>query len=742
MKRGHLKKFFIIFCLVIGHMAYGAQGALAKDYLTYEDFVLLSPQQQLKVLNELQKVAIKIESEMQGYDGDLKKFSSLEERKIEFLRLWNLLVPKAYGQTTDESFNNYLDLIPPAKEKGGDSFRCVYGGWVSIAVPVHIKGESKARHLCMHPGKSKKHIELLLEKYAIKGGPYQKLSDIPSDVLKGFESARTAYEAQKKKVLALKEEYKDLENLNNCDADKWMACNPALFGDVPVCGAAGTRVRSRNTSLQCWINFQQLPEEKRLELVKNILSSNSKAQYFADLLKALNDLCICRHGMNPVYTERIFFHRTCYSLLEQSKNVLEIAQDAKSCKITVAPGNEMELSDFSKNLIQFTKDDLDKRLVDVQGKTPEEIHKEFINLFDNFSPYATKQELDYKSNDIPKECNPGLPDQTDDKKKCLVEVAQTVDETSGAVTLTPTVTATDGGKFEDKYFLKWSPEVESESTAITVTPGEETISYTVTISVEDQDEPACSQTVEIPGDKPEEPVEPVEPGEPTCEVTLEPKEENDKYVVNASVVYKDADGNEVTDGLSKLWEFGGVESSAAEAFMAERKEEEQTLLFKVKKDNEYLSECEKSFTIPKKEEEPKPEPKNCAVEAKITDDGETEATAEATIIVDGEAAEGFDIKWYTESPTTEKNPLSGTEETKMPDAKASGASATFAKGTSEYSVAIQAKKGEASCTGKVTIPAKKKKDDRVYGKPRQGFQPRQVPKVYSPYGGGNMRGKQ
>jgi len=189
-----------------------------------------------------------------------------------------------YAHSTDLEGTQYYSKVPNGQ-------RCVYGGWISITY----------KNYCVHP---------------------EQVNEFYSN--KAYKGIKDAYDYAKKLAAT--------SSSINCNGAEKIACNPLLYGHIQYCAPAGANLKSINSSLACWNEASKKENQDKLDVIIERIATNADyANQFAAMMRMMQSLCVCqgqdtkneKFGINKNYALNISYHRTCYGLLSQSKEMIE-----------------------------------------------------------------------------------------------------------------------------------------------------------------------------------------------------------------------------------------------------------------------------------------------------------------------------------------------------------------------------------------------------------------------------------
>ncbi len=371
--------------------------------LKFEDFKQMSKKEQIKVIENLQSLAVAWEAQVpQASPIERQSFYSPRELEKRFVFLMNLLVASAQAQEDQTQLateavtqsplvpglglaaNMAATLIKEKQKRLGwtnylnqiqsQTDTCMYAGWISLMSGGY----------CQHP-------ERLEESSPI----------------------RVAYLEQKNKF--------SQENENTCQSEGFhkIACNPAMFGNITACvssGIDGENHYSRNSSLACMGEYQKLKKEDPQlanELLENVLSNSEMATYFAEVMNTAFQMCVCADakGISQKYAQKMFYHRTCFSLMEQAQTNLSTIKnlDVGICETKININDqEMPLYHFMNQVSGKVHNNIEARLAAaaaasgkeyLHSENQQELVQELKNSISNSEPTIDNKEFERQYKD-------------------------------------------------------------------------------------------------------------------------------------------------------------------------------------------------------------------------------------------------------------------------------------------------------------------------------------------------------
>ncbi|MBL7664575.1 MAG: hypothetical protein JNM93_05535 [Bacteriovoracaceae bacterium] len=333
-------KYIITLSLILVSLA-----AFATPVIDYGEFVQRSDEEQMQILDAIHLFMINQESNTRTLP-EMKKAITGKKYALQIDTgkwLKTLLLPKpAYAQATAP----HLDF-----DKIDGSRRCIYAGWISVMMKAQIR--DKQYSVCYHPG----HFQNKAQFDSIyRDDPAKK------------EELWKAYEKINKHYLETVEYYKIPTDVKNIEE---IACNPVLFGVPDSKKAISGDIKSRNSSLQCWLNmYAQEDKTAALDkILQQVKTQPQFASYFAKILESSYNMCVC-HGKNEEqknviaekYVKDMYFHRTCLSLMRQTQAVLSQTTNIPACEITLTDGQKTNLDTFTTELAKNFDFDFQSKL--------------------------------------------------------------------------------------------------------------------------------------------------------------------------------------------------------------------------------------------------------------------------------------------------------------------------------------------------------------------------------------------
>lgn len=249
-----------------------------QTFITHEQFVMMSAE-------DKKLIVIKMMEFMSSAEGRAKIQEVVEkgtpEQKAKWQRIVKvistLFIAEAEAQDAFKKYSSDYQTVLKGSSIH-ENRRCVYGGWISETRKVNGKT------VCTHPSN------------LTQGG---------------------------KNLVAYK-------NSVNCKAPNKITCNPVIYGfdkgSTPLCADATPVMH--NSSLQCMqLALTKGDSAKRLEQIAENLATNKEV--FHDVMEFIFYSCACSTKdagnkiiVNEDYQDYIRPHRTCYGLLNQMRTVL------------------------------------------------------------------------------------------------------------------------------------------------------------------------------------------------------------------------------------------------------------------------------------------------------------------------------------------------------------------------------------------------------------------------------------
>lgn len=287
--------------------------ALAASTIDLQAFDKLSKEDKIYLVQKIRLLTTLMENQSHKTGPRYSWMGISPDQQDKIVELWTKIMANAYA--VDSSYQN----IPSNK-------RCIYGGWVSMT----FKGK------CLHPDRVEQ----------VMGSKYKAVSQ------------------------AYKQAYSNAQNTCKSGENK-IACNPALYGSMVYCAPAGVHLRSVNTSLSCWKKADEMSKSNPafMEQILDKLSADSLARaQFEELLDIIFNLCLCNGGydqkvLDPAYAARIFYHRTCFALINQSKHMIQKLNAKLMCQYDDESGPIGKLISKLEKYEKLIDEDINERLL-------------------------------------------------------------------------------------------------------------------------------------------------------------------------------------------------------------------------------------------------------------------------------------------------------------------------------------------------------------------------------------------
>ncbi len=290
----NVQQFILGFILMIPLL--GAQSTYASQFVDMHAFLGMPIEQQIEVIKEAQKMAIKMEEVQNSqFSNGSEQVKRTQQYQTYLKNLVNIFINTSYAG--------------PAKING-DGDACIYAGWLSII----------RYGKCTHPKNLKKELYSLKDK-GLLAGKRKNLEFILAQTIEAIEN----------------------KDFSQCPG-KHIVCAPHLFGykdyekKKPFCALANTN--PFNASMDCSRQIEKLPtQEAKDEVYKNIVkdifrTQNADKTAISSMLKVFYDVCACNNDQglihNP-YAKRMFQERTCYSWLKQTSLIMDAFKTKGIC---------------------------------------------------------------------------------------------------------------------------------------------------------------------------------------------------------------------------------------------------------------------------------------------------------------------------------------------------------------------------------------------------------------------------
>jgi hypothetical protein len=308
--------------LILILMFVSALVSASDSIITYEDFVHLDFNNQKKVIHLVHNFL----NEYERMERQEQLRHSKSRKYQTYKRILNLFISSAHAMEKEK-------FMPQTQDS------CIYAGWTS----------KMTNGFCNHP---------------IGTG-------MNSDYSKNHEGAQYIMVSINGKELKVDEANKSGASCKNIKIkDNWnknVECNPKLFGSLngkTFCVNGGNK--ARNASLLCSKAVESYntkeKKDKYNEIMKSIVHSSEEDKGsqndiggFTEMMQSMYNTCLCGGAatieddkfytgkLNRQYTENMYYSRTCYGILSQTRRIKEnLSQMGGSCllKQSVASGSD------------------------------------------------------------------------------------------------------------------------------------------------------------------------------------------------------------------------------------------------------------------------------------------------------------------------------------------------------------------------------------------------------------------
>lgn len=283
---------FTFILLLFGQLAFGFS---SDYYISKDEFVHLSKEKQIEVINILHHYLTELET--LRLTSELSR--SKKKKYVQYQKLMNFFLNTAHA-SEDTSMEN--------------SSLCYYAGWISI-----LQNGS-----CTHPSR--------LSESAVK----QKLQNTPSALKLVEQATLSVYPPLKQQSsVQLTTDLSTLTDEPSCKSPKDIVCNPAIYGkkDGKAFCAPGNKSFGVNSSYICSKTIEKLKEtdeEAYKKVMNDVITSavgndQSKDNFF-ETMRAMYDMCLCKGFSNTInlrYSAKMFNSRTCLGVIYQTQKLKE-----------------------------------------------------------------------------------------------------------------------------------------------------------------------------------------------------------------------------------------------------------------------------------------------------------------------------------------------------------------------------------------------------------------------------------